>query len=139
MKPYFYLIEIDKKVQHKITSTNLTYTFSPCFMNGDPIFCIVGGNEGRLEVWDVQKRTLVRLLKVEEENSNITALTSLHNILAVGTTDSPRLSLWNSQKWEKMWTEDYDLQPVSVQLTNDLKYLVIGGVAGEKGIVLSIK
>eukprot|EP01084_Bolivina_argentea_P077443 140467_1 len=65
-KSYFYLVEIDKKVQHKVISTNLTDgTFCPCFVNGISNFCVVGGRHGKFEVWDVKKRIAVKLLQLE--------------------------------------------------------------------------
>ncbi len=52
---YFHLIEMDKKLQHKVVSKNLG-TYCPCFINENSNFCVVGGGDGKFEVWDVKKK-----------------------------------------------------------------------------------
>merc|ERR1712172_260205 len=59
---YFYLIEIDKKIQHKVESKNIRGSRSPCFINGEPNFCAVGGDSD-VEIWDVKKRISVKVIK----------------------------------------------------------------------------
>eukprot|EP01084_Bolivina_argentea_P318098 551587_1 len=83
---YFYLIQIDTKIQYKLSSTNLDSTYSPCFVNGDPKFCVVGSRYGKFEIWDVKKRVSIKLLNLGTDEA-VVSLTSTNNILAVGSGD----------------------------------------------------
>ncbi len=88
-------------------------------------------------MWDVKKRVLLKLIELETEEL-IGCSTSANNILAIGSDDKT-FSLWDTRKWEMFWSQKYEMEPMSVHLSNDSKYLTVGGWRGEKCVVLDIK
>ena len=49
--PYFYLIDLKSEEQHKLTSSSMSSTFAPCFINGATEFVVVG--DTKAEIWNV--------------------------------------------------------------------------------------
>ena len=133
------MIDLEKKKQHTLTSAKLKRVHAPCFINGAAEFLAVGGwiDEG-VEIWDIQNKSSIKCLKVDTGRNYIGSLASTSNILAVGT-GSRKLQLWDVRNWEKFHSMDMSMQPQSVHLTNDAKYLTIGGCEGEYSIVLEIQ
>ena len=128
-----YLIALESKTQHKLTSDVLKATFAPCFINGDTEFVAVGGS-GKMEVWDIKNKKPVKVLDGEGS-----ATASTNNILAVGRAGV--LELWDVRNWEMFYSSDFEgLDPKSLHLTSDSKYLTIAGKeGGDKCVVLEIK
>ena len=134
---YFYLLDLDSKAQHKLSSEALTQTNAPCFINGDNEQVGVVGKSGQgVEIWDVRSKKPVQVLQVDGE---IGCMTSTHNILAVGTSPDI-LQLWDVRNWELFYEEKFnETDPTSLHLTADLKYLTLGGMGGDGCVVLQIK
>eukprot|EP01084_Bolivina_argentea_P064195 117108_1 len=137
-KGYFYLIDIENKIQHKLTSTQFGSSYSPCFINGDHEFVAIGGKNGKIEIWDVAKKSSIKVIEVSSTTQFVSCMNSTNNILAVGSNNK-KLSLWDVKNWNMFHCEDYQMYPRSVHLTTDSKYLTIGGHAGEKCVILEIK
>ncbi len=64
-------------------------------------------------------------------------MTSTNNILAVGSGDQ-MLSLFDVRTWKLFHSIQYQMDPYSLHLTPDLKYLTISGDKGEKCVTLQI-
>ena len=77
-------------------------------------------------------------LKVIDANGIITCMCSVNNILAVGS-GGKELRLFDATSWEMIYSKKYEMQQYSLHLTDDLKYLTVGGNGGERCIVLNIK
>ena len=91
-KPYFYLIDIVNHKQLKLTSTVLTDTLAPCFINGDAEFVAIGGDDGQgVEIWDVKSQQPIRTIEIN--GKFITCSFSANNILlsAIGWTQQGAL------------------------------------------------
>merc|ERR1712062_831026 len=70
---FFYIISLETQKQFKLTTTKLTNTFSPCFINGDSRFVAVGGNYGEgVEIWSVEDKEMVHHFNdTVEDNSYV--------------------------------------------------------------------
>ena len=149
-KSYFYLVDIENAVQYKLNSKALTDTLAPCFINGDTVYLVVGGDFGQgAEMWNVSSRTPVRTFAVQK-GDYITCTASANNILAIGYRDSGRM-LYDVTNWELFHSAKYRMSARSVHLTSDSRYLTVGGdsprygragnwriVVAEKCVVLKI-
>merc|ERR1712154_742032 len=133
---YFYLIEIETKKQYKLTSKVLGDTFTPCFINGNTGHIALGDYKGNIEIWDISTKEAIRNFKASE--TYITCTTSTNNILAIGSGDG-KMRLYDVRSWKMFHSEKYEMQPFSLNLTADFKYLIIGGYQGEKCVVLNIQ
>ena len=136
-KPHFYVVDLESKQQHNLTSTALTDSCSPCFINGDAELVAVGGAEGQgVEIWDVVQKCSLKVLHIE--GGFIGSLTSTNNILAVGTSEGS-LQLWDVRNWDMFYSSEFvGLDTRSLHLTSDSKYLTIGGPSGDKCVVMKI-
>ena len=135
---YFYLIHLETKSQHKLSSKVMEKTFCPCFINGDTDYVGIGGYyTNDVEIWDVKKKEAFKVLLVGE---NVCCMTSTNNILAVAATQGD-LQLWDVKKWEKFFSFKFEgLPPTSLHLTSDSKYLTVAGrEGGDKCVVLELK
>ncbi|MCP4989293.1 MAG: WD40 repeat domain-containing protein [Colwellia sp.] len=124
-KNYFYLIDIDKGKQHKLTSDVLYGTYVPCFINGRNNLVAVGDSMGMIEIWDVWEKEVVTTLSINAHHY-IIALSSTNNVLAVFANDK-KLRLYDVRNWECFYTKEYDFLPSSLHLTEDLKYVTLAG------------
>jgi len=136
-KAYSYFVDIENNKQTKLESGKLTGTFAPCFVNGEPKFAAVGSEEGIVEIWDVHKQELVKSIHNESKDS-ISCTTSVNNIMAVCSVDQT-LRLYDVRNWEMFYSQTFDMTPRSLHLTDDSKYVTIGGGGGEKCVVLQIQ
>ena len=138
IQSYFYLIDLTSKTQHKITSKALKKSLAPCFINGDAYIVAVGGGTGDgVEIWDVQQKQFLRVLQIKGQNIGCSA--STNNIFSVGTYDG-KLILWDVRNWERFFSKEFSgMIAASIHLTSDSKYLTIGGVGGDKCVVLEIQ
>merc|ERR1712087_278749 len=136
-KTYSYVLDLEKKTQRKLTSKVLTWTSAPCFINGDAEYVAVGGSVGQgVEIWDIEKNEAAQVLEID--HSFISCTFSTNNILAVGS-GSKALQLWDVRDWTMFKSFKFALFPRAITLTDDAKYLSIGGKEGEKCVVLQIK
>merc|ERR1712083_1240394 len=79
-KAYFYLIDLKSNAQHKLTSSTLTGTHSPCFINDEAEHVAVGGDRGQgVEIWDIKSKEAVRVLPTGGAANK--CLASTNNIL----------------------------------------------------------
>ena len=67
----------------------------------------------------------------------VTTTFSVGNVLAVGGSDKV-LRLYDVRNWELIHSKEYEMQIQSLQLTSDLKHLVMCGRGGELCIVMQI-
>ena len=89
-KPYFYLIDLVKKQQHKLVSSALSQTYGPCFINGETDYVSVGG-KGQVEIWDMKNNKSIKVLKIGNGSGYVNGAASTHNILALGDTKGTHL------------------------------------------------
>lgn len=133
-KNYFHLIDLQTAVQHKMTSKELKRTYLPCFINGKTDLMAMG--DEHVEIWDIKTQRAIQILFFGK--NLILGTASTNNILAVATLDG-HLGLWNVLNWEKFFSKEFSMEPLSLYLSADLKYLTIAGNGGEKCIVMEIK
>merc|ERR1712087_507550 len=139
---YSYVLDLEKKTQRKLTSKVLTNTSAPCFINGNAEYVAVGGGRGEcVEIWDIEKNTAARVLKIDDNWIECTF--STNNILAVGSNSMRAglnaLQLWDARDWTMLKSFKYGVLPKAITLTDDGRYLSIGGYKGELCVVLQIK
>ena len=131
------MLDLEKRTQRKLASGVLTWTEGSCFINGDAVYVAVGGGRGQgVEIWDIEKNVSARVLKIDD--NYITCTFSTNNILAVGS-NSGALQLWDVQNWTMFQSFKYAMRPRGITLTDDARYLSIGGIKGEICVVLQIK
>ena len=137
-RSYFYLLDLEKKTQRKWESKVLTCTNAPCFINGDAEYVAVGGGYGApgVQIWDIEKNAAAQVLEIYDDFTTCTF--SINNILAVGL-NSKALQLWDVRDWTMFQSFKYSMNPRTITLTDDARYLSIGGGGGEKCVVLQIK
>jgi len=133
----FYLIDLNKKKQYELWSEYLTDTLAPCFINGDTEYMFVADNDGRMEIWDVQKKKPVKVLQTDTKKI-VQASASTHNILAIGSKDKT-LRLYDVTNWECVMEKSFNCTGYSLDLTHDLKYVTFAGHGGDRCIVLEIE
>ena len=134
-KQYFYLVNFASREQHKMTSSILTDTYAPCFINGATEYVAVGAWGDVVEIWDIRKRQSVRTLDLV----NGTCSASKNNILAFASSNGV-LRLRDVRNWEVQHSKTFEgLYAYSLHLTADLKYLTIGGKGGDNCVVMKIK
>ena len=134
-KAYIYLVDIEKRIQHKLTACHLKHSFVPCFISGEVEF-VAAAAKGKVEIWDVNTKKTIRMLP--SGGMFICCMSSTNNILATGG-DEQTLRLWDVRSWELFHSSKYQMQPTSLHLTEDSKFLTIGGWLGERCVVLQIK
>mmetsp|Transcript_42253 Transcript_42253/g.69642 ORF Transcript_42253/g.69642 Transcript_42253/m.69642 type:complete len:711 (-) Transcript_42253:126-2258(-) len=137
-KNYFYLIDVAKGTQYKLVTTTLGQGHTmggviPCFINGESNFVAVGGAGGKFEIWDVKTRKACKFLACTKEGS-INCLSSKNNILAIGNTKKT-LNLWDVRDWQMFYEKETKVEPTSIHLSEDSKYLTVSGWNGEKCLV----
>ena len=134
--PYFYLIDLVSKTQQKLTSKMMKHSYAPCFINGDNEYVALGSRYGQgVEVWDLKNKESLRKLDINSGCSS----TSTNNILAFAS-EKGEVRMWDIRNWEMVKSVNFDgLCALSLHLTTDSKYLTIGGVGGDKCVVLEIK
>mmetsp|Transcript_42250 Transcript_42250/g.69632 ORF Transcript_42250/g.69632 Transcript_42250/m.69632 type:complete len:710 (-) Transcript_42250:126-2255(-) len=135
---YFYLIDIAKNTQYKLVTTTLGNGHGkggviPCFINGKAKFVAIGGAKGKFEIWDVKTRKACKFLACTKEGS-INCLSSKNNILAIGNTKKT-LNLWDVRDWQMFYEKETKVEPTSIHLSEDSKYLTVSGWNGEKCLV----
>merc|ERR1712192_311871 len=85
-KAYFYLIELENQMQHKMSSEVLGDTYAPCFINGQTECIAVGGYGSQgVEIWDIKTQKPMKVLKGFKDS--ILCSESSNDIFAVGTSD----------------------------------------------------
>jgi len=136
-KTYFYVIDIANEKQYKLTSEYLASTYAPCFINGENQFAAVGDQEGKIEIWDIEKQQSVQTLQTEKQHL-ITSAASSHDILAIGSNDQT-LRLYDTKKWECFYEKRFDCDGASLHLTEDLKYVTFAGEGADRCVVLQIE
>ena len=142
---FFYLISLDTQEQFKLTTTQLTNTYAPCFINGESQFVAIGGDDGEgVEIWSVSDKKMVHHIKVQDSSQFVSCSYSSNGILAVGfgANRTDYLQLWEVHSWTMIYSKEYEMTPRSLFLTADSKYLAAGGTAysgGEKCIILEIQ
>ncbi len=134
-KKYFYFIDLKKQSQHKF-ETSLEDTFAPCFINGESKYVLVGDRKGKIEIWDMETKALHKTF--HEFTTYIGCAVSTNNILAVAAWDQS-LKLWDVRNWEMFYSTSFHMDPTSLHLTPDAKYLTIGGQYGKQCIVWKIQ
>jgi len=135
---YWYLIDIPNKKQHKLRSKELKWSYTPSFVgNGSDQIVICG--DKKCEIWDVQSRESLRVIELFStgESRARYATCSVNDLLAIACADKV-LRLYDVNSWEMIHSEKYELEPMSLHLTSDLKYLTLAGNRGEKCVVLRI-
>jgi len=137
----FYLIDIEKGEQFKMTSEHLTRTYCPCFVNGDSQFVIGGSNAEGLEIWSVADRELVTHCDVGDDTKFVSSTFFANHVLAVGlgSINDGALKLYDTRSWDVIHGAPCHMTPRSLALTADSKYIAMGGSDHEKCIVLRIK
>ena len=131
-KPYFYLIDLQKKEQFKIVSQIMKHSLDPCFINGEAEFVAIGSDG--VEIWDVQKRESIKTLEI----TSAFATASTNNILAAASS-SGEIRLWDVRNWDMFYsTKFHGVSARSLHLTTDSKYLTLSGQTGGC-IVMQIK
>eukprot|EP01084_Bolivina_argentea_P027294 50737_1 len=134
---YCYLIDIDKKIQTKLVSNKLDGTYSPCFINGQRDYCAVGGEDGLLEIWDLNAKKSIKIIEMGKQ-AGVTGMNSSNNILAVGSGDK-KLRLFDVRTWETFYSDQYEMYPTSIDLTADSQYVTVGGWNGERCVLLGMQ
>merc|ERR1712154_709115 len=134
---YFYVIDIAKNQQYKMTSNVLSDTYAPCFINGKNEYVSVSDKRGRIEIWDIAQLKPIKTLNIGIQQW-VTCSASTNNIFAVGSWDK-KLRLYDVRSWQCFYTKAYDFKPTSLHLTDDLKYLTVGGQGGDRCVVLKIQ
>ena len=135
---YWYLIDIAQQKQFKVESQSLGRSCTPCFIDnasGSQSEQMVIGGIGKIEIWDVRKRESLRVIELGQKS--VTSICSVGNILAVAANDK-MLRLYDGVSWDMILTEQYEMNPKSLHLTADLRYITMGGKGGEECVVLGI-
>ena len=127
------MIDIANETQQRLDASVMA---APCFINGDGKLVAGADKTGKVEVFDVRSRELVKMF--QSGSSYIGSMHSANNILGTGGDDRT-IRLWDVRNWEMFHSSTYKLQPTSIHLTADFKYLTIGGWEGEICVVLQIK
>jgi len=131
----WYLVDIRNQLQFKLISKELSKTYNSTFIEGDSLRVVIGGNPSKCEIWDVETRSHIRV--ISDIGHDVLCVASVNNVLAVGTWDKV-LQLYDANSWEKIYSKKYGMNPLSLQLTPDLKYLTMAGDYGEFCLVLKI-
>eukprot|EP01083_Nonionella_stella_P011622 32994_1 len=159
---FFFVIDIQNKQQYKVRwdfnqsnelpENYILRTKVPCFINGEAKCVAVGGHNSLVAIWDIQEKDKLnepfiysdtnrcaKILNLRGQNVAIDCTYSTNNILAVGSQDK-MLRLWNVNKWEMFYSKKLNMVPNSLHLTEDSRYLTIGGYTNRgQCIVLEIK
>ena len=132
------LVSLESKTHFEFTSDYLTNALNPCFINGEAHFLAVGGaGGGKFEIWDIQKQASIRVLQVD--GGFASSMASTKNIFVLGSSKK-KLYLWDVRSWEMFHSLDLDgMDPQSLHLTTDAKYMTIGGWNGDLCIIFSIQ
>jgi len=131
---YWYLVDNIQRKQFKLESKSLGSTYSPCFIGGGSERVVIGGNP-KFEVWDINTRSSLQI--VSGLGSYVNCTVSVGNIVAVGTGDKV-LSLYDATTWNVIYSKKYEMEPFSLHLTADQKYLTVAGYKGELCVVLKL-
>jgi len=131
---YWNLVDIQNQSQFKLVSEKGVWSFSSTFIEGDAVRVVIGGDRN-MEIWDVEFRSPLRV--VSDIGHQVQCLCSVNNVLAVSSYDKV-LQLYDTNSWNKFYSKKYEMMPQSLQLTSDLKYLVMAGEKGELCLVLKI-
>jgi len=133
---FWYLIDVQAQKQTKVVSKSLTdYSFSPTFVNGETETIVISG-KGKFEIWDIASLTSLKVINVGK--ASVYSTCSVNNLLAVGSFDK-NMYLYDVRSWDEIYSHRYQMEIQSLHLTEDLKYLTIGGTKGELCVVLEIK
>eukprot|EP01083_Nonionella_stella_P000526 1494_1 len=140
LKNHFYLINLEKQIQYKLTSEFLTSTYAPTFINGESeMFAIGDSPNSHVEIWDVETRKSRKVLDVSANiNTPIYCMHSTNNILAVGSKVDRMVRLYDVRNWKMFYSKTYRMVPFSIHLTSDSQYMTVAGNTGEKCVVLKI-
>eukprot|EP01083_Nonionella_stella_P051130 135782_1 len=135
-KKYFHLIDLKTQKHEKLTSDVLEATYAPCFINGEGQYVAVGDRNGKIEIWDAIKKESFKVIDVCDKCISCTMSTS--NILAVASDDH-KIRLLDVRTWDVFYSDTFKMEPYSLHLTDDAKYLTIGGEKGELCLVWLLK
>jgi len=133
-KPFWFLIDIPKRTQFKVTSSVLKNSFAPRFLTDESGRVVIGG-VGKMEIWNFATRYSEKV--IDFGSDLVKTIFSVGNVLAVGGNERG-LRLYDVRNWEMIYSKKYEMQIQSLQLTSDLEHLVVAGTGGEKCIILKI-
>ena len=135
-KEYVYLIDCNKKVQHKLISkNNLMKTRSTCFVGGNEELLAVADCDGTIEIWDIKTRQSMHRIRASEQYVSVY---SVGNVLAsVGAANE--LKVFNTNNWDVLLTQQISIESWTITLSSDSRYLTISGYSGQVCIVYEIK
>merc|ERR1712154_319720 len=109
--------------------------YAPCFVNGGSDTIVIGGKR-QFEIWDITTRSAKRVLD-GTGGRMMQCACSVNNIMAIGSVDK-MLRLFDVRSWDMIYSKKYEVDPVSLHLTADLKYLTLSGWYGEQCIVMNL-
>ena len=98
-----------------------------CFINGESEYVAVTG-KGKVEIWDILSGSSLRVIGLGDEELTLASY-SVNNVLAVGGSDK-MTRLYDVRTWDMILSKAYDAFIISIHLTSDLKYLIVGGQGG---------
>merc|ERR1712173_219973 len=135
---FWYLINIPQQKQFKFTSKTLSDSCTACFLNDNSGRVVIGGRN-QFEIWNVKSRSSERVVTITSSSGlgYVRITFSVGNILAVGADDHT-MRLFDTRSFESIFSKKYDVNIYSLQLTSNLKHLVMAGRGGELCIVFNI-
>merc|ERR1712228_1028818 len=144
---HFYWIDLKKKKQHKLVSNKLYNTFAPCFINGDDERCAIGDESGKIEIWSLVQMRALKLIdafpsgatQFSSYQHNVVGMVSSQNVLCACCNTAKIVKLFDTNNFDELFSMKYKLDPSSLHLTQDLKYLTIGGRKNEMCTVYNVK
>jgi len=137
-KKMWHLIDIATQQQYELESKALGHSMAPCFLGGGSQLVAVGGN-AKIEIWDLDQREAINVVEFSggDQGDSVNCMCSAGDLLAVGSEDK-KIRVYHTGSWELLYSEQYEMVPVSLHLDSDLRYLTVGGSYGEKCVVLKI-
>merc|ERR1711879_398141 len=128
---YWFLVDIENEKQSKFTSQKLYNSFTACFLNDGSSRGVIGGHS-KFEIWNTESGIAEQVIACGGYGVQTTF--SVGNIVAIGNSDNV-LRVYNSENWEKIYSKDHGIETQTLQLTTNLKNLVLGGEGGDLCIV----
>merc|ERR1711879_40739 len=117
----------------KVESKVLKRSYAHCFIGGGSEVIAICGNQ-EMEIWDVASRSSVQHITI---GSPVNCTFSVGNMLAVGSYDN-MLRLYDVTTWNMIYSKKYEMEPQSLHLTADQKYLTVAGLKGEQCVVIKL-
>ena len=127
-KNFFYLVDVETGQHTRIESTCLNIfkgCYCPCFINGEKKQIAVGDERGKVEIFDIESKSLVRTIKAL--SAPVSSLHSVNNMLAVAGGESA-LKVFYVPNWTVVLEEKFKMRlGKHLHLSSD-NYLSFGGV-----------